>query len=1040
MTVVGEAFVVIRPDDDKFAQELGQINLTRVGRKMSEQLSDALDTVGADLRRDIEAELGRVPDELDVGVRVNANTAEASSALRALEAQGEAARIDVPVDVDADPLLRDIERIQQEAELAEERLLRIGKAGDTFVGAGQKLAVGLTLPLILLGKQAVGIASDVETTLAQTIGLAGGTAEQVDQANAKIRELAGETGKSLTDLSEALLAVFSAGFTGEQAFSILEASARAGAAGLGETREVAQAVTGALAAYGTGVLTAADATDILVNTVKEGKAEAADLAPQFGRLLPIASELGISFNDVGASLAYLTRISGDASQSATGVAGIFNKLLKPTQQGAEALLAAGFSAETLKDSLGEQGLLPTLLDVKDGLDRTGGSLGQVFEDAEGFAAVLALTRNNGADAATVFEHLADSVGQTDAAFAAFDETKSADLAKASAEVNVALADFGNVVLPVLAEVLGFAAEGAELFSKLPGPLQTTVVAAVGLAAALGPVLIIGGKIFQSFGTITAAAGKVGSAVNSAFGPASTAKLVKFGAAAAGIAIGIDIIQDRIADDQGETEEFLGGIVEDVNAAIAEGDFDALAAKFTAVADARNELAEDANRAIDPFKRKQLTEAVIGLDSILAAMDETAAGADDLAVQLGITREEALQLGFQGADAIAAFTSARADVGIDVDPIVAAREAMNDLTLAFLRGTDTEQQFAEVSALTNIPVEDLHENLGKLADQARELGDAFAEGLGGVQDAFATTFGDEAKDSVDAFLDNFAKQTADAAAFTINLQKLIARGATDLASTFANQGVGAAGLAAEAAAASDAALADMETRFDFIALQEDTAEARVRGFATRITDGTIRLVEEANQEAENLFGPQVAETVGPRLAAALAQGDEAFFAELDAIAAEARLRSIAIGEGVGEGTQEGLENSIAAIRAAAQAVVDATLGVFGAGFKLGSPSRVMMQIGGDVAAGFNIGLAEGLVPPDLSEFTRALPTATQAAGQALSLSPPFGASPAILGASPGTTTIEFSGDIVVPVPPGASPREQADLVGRQVTFALQGSVG
>lgn len=1040
MTVVGEAFVVIRPDDDKFVQELSQINLSKAGQKMSQQLSNALETVGADLRREIEQELGAVPDTLDVDVRVDANTAQASSAIRSLEAQGEGLDINVPIDADADPLLADIKRIQREAEIAEDRLVRIGRAGDTFVSAGQKLSVGLTLPLILLGKQAIGIATDVETTLAQTIGLAGGTAEQVEQANVVIRSLAGETGKSLTDLSEALLAIFSAGFTGQQAFDVLDASARAAAAGLGDTRDVANAITGAVAAYGPEVLNAAQATDILVNTVKEGKAEASQLAPQFGRLLPLAAELGVGFDDVGAALAFLTRESGDASQSATAVAGILQKLVKPTQQGAEALLAAGFSSESLRESLADQGLLGTLRDVRKGLEETGGSLGEVFEDAEGFVGVLSLTREEGAAVDAVFNNLSNSAGTLDSAFGAFDATKAAELAKASATAQTALADIGNVALPVLAEVLSLFAKGAALFSALPAPLQTAAVGALALAAALGPVMIIGGKILQNFGTIQTAAGKLGNKLDDVFGAGSGAKFARAAGGLAAIAVGVEVIQNRIQSDQGDTEDFLGGIVDDVNAAISSGNFDTLAAKFTAVADARNELAEDANRAIDPFKRKQLTEAVTGLDSILAAMNETSIGADDLAVQLGITKDEALALGFQGADAIAAFKAQQTDLGIQVDPIVAARTALDELTLAFLRGTDTEQQFAEVSALTNIPVEDLHENLGKLADKARELGDAFVEGLGGVQDAFATTFGDEATDTVDAFLTNYAKQVTDAASFTVNLQKLIARGATDLAQTFAEQGVGSAGLAAEAAAASDVALADMETRFDFISLQEDTAEARQRAFATRITDGTLRLVEEANQTAEGLFGPEVAETIGPRLAAALEQGDEAFFAELDAIAAEAKLRSIAIGEGVGEGTAEGLANSIAAIKVAAQAVIDATLGVFGAGFQLGSPSRVMMRIGGDVAEGFNIGLNEGLSAPDLTEFTNALPSAATSAAQALSLGASFGASPANLGASPGATEVTFTGDIVVPVPPGASPGEQADLVGRQIAFRVQGAVG
>jgi TP901 family phage tail tape measure protein len=1040
VTVVGEAFVVIRPDDDKFVAELGAINLSKAGQKMSAQLSQSLEVVGADLRKQIEDELADLPSEIDVGLHVDADTAEANSAIRKLEAET-VDPITVAIDADADPLIEDIRRLEREAEEARLKLERIAEVGDKFVSAGQKLTVGLSLPLVLLGKRAIGLASDVQTTLAQTIGLAGGTAEQVKQANEVIRSLAGETGKGLDDLSEALLAVFSAGFTGKAAFDILDVSAHAAAAGLGGTRDVANAVTNALSAYGPGVLSAADATDILVNAVKEGKAEASELAPQFGRLLPVASELGIRFSDVGAGLAFLTRSSGDASLSASQLAGVFNKLLKPSQQGAEALLDAGFSAERIRKELQDKGLLGTLVDIRGAVEDTGGTFSDVFDDVEALNGALALTRAEGANAAPVFDHLAESQGQLDAAFASFDETDSAKLAKASANFNVALTDFGNVALPVLAEVLGLFSTAAEAFDHLPKPLQEGATAALALAAALGPVLIIGGKVAQNFAALLPLFTKVGKGLDAAFSGSALTKAAKIGGGLAIIAGGLEVINSRISADTGDTEAFLGGLVDQINQAASSGDFDALSAKLVALGDARNELADDFNQALDPFKKRQLTDAITGIESIQNAAGHLRIRASDLAAQLHITTDEALKLAAGGDAAVEAFGQARLEIGIDVDPLVAANVALEDLTLAFLRGKETQEQFAAVSLLTNIPVADLKENLGKLADQARDLGDSFVQGLGGISQAFEVTFGDEAKDTVNSFLNNYAKQVTDAASFTLNLEKLISRGATGLAQTFATQGVGAAGLAAEAAGASDAALADMETRFDFIALQEDTAVKRERDFAVRITDGTLGLVEDANKAAEGLFGPDVAETIGPRLAAALAQGDEAFFAELDNIAAEARSRSVAIGEGVGAGTAEGLAQSIAAIQAAAQAVVDATIGIFTGpkGFDTGSPSKVMMRIGGFVAEGFNEGITSNLVAPDFSQFTSVLPSGSQAAAQALALQQPFGASPANLGASPAGG-VTFTGDIIVPVPAGATPREQAEQVGRQVTFLVQGAVG
>src|SRR5690606_29051330 len=145
--------------------------------------------------------------------------------------------------------------------------------------------------------------------------------------------LAGETGRAPQELAEALYFVRSSGIEGAVALEVLERSAVAAAAGLGDTGAIADAVTSAINAYGAEVITAAEATDVLVATAREGKAEPAELASQMGRLLPVASELEISFSDVGAGLAALSNTGNDAAASATRLGDIMAKLLRPSQQG-----------------------------------------------------------------------------------------------------------------------------------------------------------------------------------------------------------------------------------------------------------------------------------------------------------------------------------------------------------------------------------------------------------------------------------------------------------------------------------------------------------------------------------------------------------------------------------------------------------------------------------------------------------------------------------------------------------------------------------
>lgn len=1043
MAVVGSAFIQIRGDTSKLAADIASANLTPAALRLSRQLEAPFAAVADRIGADLSGALDQVPTDLQLALDIDTDPAERE--LRELEGAADSVDLQFPTpDLDVDPLLADIRKIEAEAERAAQRIAGIESAGAKAAKLGGLLTLGVTAPLLLAGRAAISSATDIERSLSQVIGLAGGTVDDVEAASGRLRTLAGETGKDIGDLGDALLAIFSAGFTGEAALQVLEVSGRAAAAGLGETRDVANAVTNALGAYGADVLTAAEATDVLVNTVKEGKAEASELAPQFGRLLPVASELGISFADVGAGLAFLTRSSGDASLSATQLSGIMQKLLKPSKEGAEALAAAGFASDDLRKSLRERGLLSTLVDIRGSLEATGGSLTQVFEDAEGLTGVLSLTADSGEAAATVFDNLADSTGTLDTAFDAFSGTNAAKLDRASAEFSVAMERIGAVALPVLASVLGFVGDLVGVFSGLPGPVQQAAVAALALTAAVGPLLAIGGKLAQNFQLLMRLSPTLSARLSGIETGGATGRLGQLAGAAGILAtaavVGGGIIASRLKNDAQATEDFLGGVVDSVNEAAASGDFDALDAKIGAINDGIVELGDTlsgSQNPLDGFKRRQLRDGIEGLQGIGNAAVALRDKAVQLADQLRITRDEALGLAQAGPEAVAAFQRQRGALQFDIDPIQAAASAVDALQTAFLRGEDTAQLFADAQVLTGATADELSESLEALGGRANELGDQFVQGLGGLTAAFETTFGDEIPDTLDAFFTSFQEQTAAALTFTANIEQLIARGALGLAASFSAQGLAAADLAAEAVAQTDAALAESETKFAFLQALQGTAEQRSRAFATRLTDDTAKLVDALPNQDD----------ITRRLTEALAQGDDAFFEELDRIAQEAKQVAAASFPGVGEaialGVGAGLVAEIDKVKAAAQRVVDETLGVFDLGFDFGSPSKVTRRMGVLVAQGLAVGIEQELGRTDLGldAFLRQLPDAgTVAAFQGVRA--PVGIpSPAQPPSSqPGQVAaggVTF-GDIIVPVPPGATPAEQAAAVGKYVAWAVTGA--
>jgi len=175
-----------------------------------------------------------------------------------------------------------------------------------------------------------------------------------------VLKLAGETAKAPAELADALFVLTSAGLRGDDALSALDASAKASAAGLGETADISRALAGAMNAYGSEVLSAASATDIIVATARAGNFETSQFAGAIGRVLPFAQQAGASFADMGGAVALLTRTNGDAAQSVTQMSALFRAFVVPTEQAKKALDGIGLTAQDVRDSIGERGLVETL--------------------------------------------------------------------------------------------------------------------------------------------------------------------------------------------------------------------------------------------------------------------------------------------------------------------------------------------------------------------------------------------------------------------------------------------------------------------------------------------------------------------------------------------------------------------------------------------------------------------------------------------------------------------------------------------------------
>jgi TP901 family phage tail tape measure protein len=177
--------------------------------------------------------------------------------------------------------------------------------------------------------------------------------------------------------------ITSAGLRGKNALEALEISAKGSAAGLGTASQMALAMVSAMNAYQSSGMTAAKAGDILAATIRKGNLEINQLAPIIGRLLPIASSMGLAFEDVGGAIAVLTLTGSKAAEAQIGIQGILKAFAKPAKHAVDALAAVGLNFQQLRDMIRKPGgIIEAIRLIDEAMEREGetGEIAQIFGD------------------------------------------------------------------------------------------------------------------------------------------------------------------------------------------------------------------------------------------------------------------------------------------------------------------------------------------------------------------------------------------------------------------------------------------------------------------------------------------------------------------------------------------------------------------------------------------------------------------------------------------------------------------------------------
>lgn len=359
-------------------------------------------------------------------------------------------------------------------------------------GAAQ-MAVGFTIMgsmLIPTMNAALGQykMAEVSTLLAKNqMGL---VSQLSDTANAAAMKF----GKKTDEMASAEYNLISAGIDAAKVNYALDASAKLAIGGITDMGTASNGLTSVLNAYNLAAEQSEEVTDAMFVAMKRGKTTIGELSGVIGRVAPLASNVGVSINEMFGSIATATLSGQKTEEAATGLKAALSNIMKPTSEGAKLAdsLGLAFDAEALK----AKGLRGVLDDVYASTKGDVGMMTQLFGSVEALNFVFAIMKNNGDTFTSVMNDMNRKGGSTEEAYRKMADTVIMQGRRIGASFAVGMKRFGTIFLPVLSLILLPLELIMKGFASLPKPILGVIGVGLGFASLF---FIMRGAMMASYG-------------------------------------------------------------------------------------------------------------------------------------------------------------------------------------------------------------------------------------------------------------------------------------------------------------------------------------------------------------------------------------------------------------------------------------------------------------------------------------------------------------------------------------------------------------
>ncbi|MBS4000727.1 MAG: phage tail tape measure protein [Desulfobulbaceae bacterium] len=506
--------------------------------KLTEELQKAFDNIDTDK---FEKEIKGMAKEYEESVaKVTSGLNTQKSALKQMEATGQKGS-------------EAYKKLQEEIKKSEKELHRLGVTLEKPVTFFDKMA---KFGLVANGIQQVTQAFDQFVTpykefdqQLRNVGTLG--VENFEEFRDAAIQLSTEVPETVVGATKAVYTAISAGaipvvngmadVAGGMEF--IKQASKLAVAGLTDTNSAVSSLASVTNAYGTDILSAADAADILFGAVKNGVTTVPEMNASLSQVVPIAAAAGVGFNQVAGAIVTLTKQGVPTAQATTQIRQAIVELMKPGANLKKVMEEAGVSIESLQ----KDGLQESMRKIGVSMNNMGLDAANTFSSVEAIQFALSQTGENAKKAASDFLLIEASAGSVESAFATANEG-----------IGVQVQGIMNKVQAMAFEVFGVLGDQAVVLLDSANSLAPMITSFAGIGAMIpeGAIERVG-DFAKSLKTKLIPATVAADGAQKAFNLTMLANPYVIAAAAiAGLVVGVKLLSDAMHESAVERKEAL----------------------------------------------------------------------------------------------------------------------------------------------------------------------------------------------------------------------------------------------------------------------------------------------------------------------------------------------------------------------------------------------------------------------------------------------------------------------------------------------------